>query len=144
MPRQIRRWAAIAAFFVCCGTAASPPQKKKAPPASPLDLNVATVEQLEQLPGIGPATAKAIVQFREKSGPYRRVEDLLAIRGITKRKLEKLRPYVTVQAAPKGGPAPANKPAEKLRERSPGLHKVWWVSWAFPTRMGTCSAISNP
>jgi len=48
------------------------------------------------LPGIGPTTAKAIVRFREKSGPFRRVEDLLAIRGITKRKLEKLRPYLTV------------------------------------------------
>ncbi len=144
MPRPIRRWTVLAAFFACCATASSLPQKKKAPPASPLDLNVATVEQLEQLPGIGPATAKAIVQFREKSGPFRRVEDLLAIRGITKRKLETLRPYVTVQAAPKGGREPANKPAEKRPERSPGLHKGWWVSWAFPRRMGTCSAISNP
>lgn len=125
MPRQIRRWTALAAFFVCCGTAASPPQKKKAPPASPLDLNVATVEQLEQLPGIGPATAKAIVRFREKSGPYRRVEDLLAIRGITKRKLEKLRPYVTVQAAPRASREPANQAAAKLRERSPGFHSAF-------------------
>jgi competence ComEA-like helix-hairpin-helix protein len=68
----------------------------KQPPAKPLDLNTATVEQLEQLPGVGPRTAKEIVKFREKSGPFRRVEDLLAIRGITKRRLEKLRPYVIV------------------------------------------------
>ena len=122
MPRRIWRWTAIAAFLVCCGTAASPPQKKKAPPASPLDLNAATVEQLEQLPGIGPATAEAIVRFREKSGPFRRVEDLLAVRGITKRKLEKLRAYVTVQTFPKRGREPANKPAEKPRERSLRFH----------------------
>ncbi len=77
-------------------TAASP---RKEPPAKPLDLNAATIEQLQQLPGIGPTTAKAIVRFRENSGPFRRVEDLLAIRGITKRKLEKLRPYVTIQPA---------------------------------------------
>ncbi len=69
---------------------------KKKPPAHPIDLNSATVEQLQELPGIGPGTAKAIVRFREKSGPFQRVEDLLAIRGITKKRLEKLRPYVTV------------------------------------------------
>jgi competence protein ComEA len=76
----------------------------KQPPAKPLDLNTATIEQLEQLPGVGPTTAKAIVQFREKSGPFHRVEDLLAIRGITKKRLEKLRPYVIVVA-----PAPPPK-----------------------------------
>ena len=69
---------------------------KKTPPAHPIDLNAATVKELEQLPGIGPATAKAIVQFRAKSGRFRRVEDLLAVRGISVNKLEKLRRYVTV------------------------------------------------
>ena len=68
----------------------------KQPPAKPLVLNTATIEQLEQLPGVGPRTAQDIVKFREKSGPFRRVEDLLAIRGITKRRLEKLRPYIVV------------------------------------------------
>ncbi len=81
--------------FLLCASA----QTKKRPPTKPLDLNAATAEELQQLPGIGPTTAKAIVQFRKKSGPFRRVEDLLAIRGITKRKLEKLRPYVTVGTA---------------------------------------------
>lgn len=76
---------------------------KKKPPSHPIDLNSATVEQLQELPGIGPGTAKAIVRFREKSGPFQRVEDLLAIRGITKKRLEKLRPYVTV------GPASPSK-----------------------------------
>lgn len=69
---------------------------KKKPPANPIDLNAATLEQLEQLPGIGPVTAKAIVRFREKSGPFERVEDLLAIRGISEGKLKRLRPYVAV------------------------------------------------
>ncbi len=74
---------------------------KKQPPAKPLDLNAATTEQLQQLPGIGPTTARRIVHFREKSGPFRRVEDLLAVRGITRKRLEKLRPYITVGPAPK-------------------------------------------
>ena len=61
---------------------------QKKPPSEPLDLNSATLEQLEQLPGIGPVTAKAIVRFREKSGPFRRVHGLLAIRGISQRRFE--------------------------------------------------------
>ena len=75
---------------------------KKTPPAKPLDVNTATVEELQRLPEIGPTTAKAIVRFREKSGPFRRVEDLLAVRGITRRRLEKLRPYITVQSVSEG------------------------------------------
>src|SRR4029077_6340635 len=73
---------------------------QKKPPSKPIDLNTASIEQLQQLPGIGPATAKAIIRFREKSGPLKRVEDLLAIHGISKARLEKLRPYVTVTPSP--------------------------------------------
>ncbi len=104
--RAHRSLIALAALLLCCVAAVAVGQskKKKQPPAKPLDLNTATVEQFQQLPGVGPVTAKAIVRFREKSGPFQRVEDLLAIRGITKRKLEKLRPYVYV--AP---PAPTQK-----------------------------------
>jgi competence ComEA-like helix-hairpin-helix protein len=91
---------AVCALMVAAAIAFAAPQKKQ-PPSKPLDINKATVEDLEKIPGIGPATAKAIVRFREKSGPFRRLEDLLAIRGITKRKLEQLRPYLTV-----GNPAP--------------------------------------
>jgi competence protein ComEA len=69
---------------------------QKQPPAKPLDLNTATLEQLEQLPGVGPNTAKAIIRFREKSGPFKRVEDLRAIHGISKSRFEKIRPYITV------------------------------------------------
>jgi len=65
-------------------------------PAHPIDLNTATAAQLEQLPGIGPARASAIVAFREKSGPFRRVEDLLVVRGIAKQQVEKIRPYVKI------------------------------------------------
>jgi competence ComEA-like helix-hairpin-helix protein len=84
-------WLLLLAFVVV-----TPGECQKKPPATPLDLNAASIAQLEQVPGIGPATAKAIAQFREKSGPFRRVEDLLAIRGISQRKLAALRPYVTV------------------------------------------------
>ncbi len=84
---------------------------KKTPPAVPLDLNAATAAQLAQIPGIGAVTAKAIVQFRQKSGPFERVEDLLAIRGISARKLEQIRPYVTIST-----PAP-RKPSSSRGSR---------------------------
>ena len=83
--------------FLIAAAATPARQEEKSDKPELLDLNAATVEQLEKLPGIGPTTAKAIVRFREKSGPFRRVEDLLAIRGITKKRLEKIRPYVTVR-----------------------------------------------
>ena len=88
--------AGVTAILFCCILSAAAGGTKKHPPAQLLDLNTATAEQLEQLPAVGPTTAKSIIQFREKSGPFRRVEDLLAIRGITKQRLAKIRPYVTV------------------------------------------------
>lgn len=83
---------ATVAIFACVYAAA---QTK--PPAQPLDLNAATVEQLAQLPGIRKNIAEAIVNFREKSGPFQWVEDLRAIRGISKARFEKIRPYITVK-----------------------------------------------
>jgi competence ComEA-like helix-hairpin-helix protein len=80
-------------IFLASAAGAAWAQKK--PPASPIDPNTATVEQLEQLPGIGPSTAKAIIQFREKTR-FERIEDLLAIHGISKRRLEKIRPYLRI------------------------------------------------
>lgn len=64
-----------------------------APPA-PIDLNRATAEELDALPGVGPATAQAIVGFREANGPFGSVDALLEVRGIGPAKLEQIRPLV--------------------------------------------------
>jgi competence ComEA-like helix-hairpin-helix protein len=79
---------AAVTFFLC----PTPALAQKTPPPQPININTATIAQLETLPGIGPNTAKSIVDFRNRSGPFQRVEDLLAIKGISKIKLEKLRP----------------------------------------------------
>ncbi len=65
-------------------------------PSGPIDLNHATVEQLDELPGIGPTTAAAIVDHREQNGPFATVDDLEAVRGIGPAKLEAIRDLVTV------------------------------------------------
>lgn len=69
---------------------------KPGPPAAPVDLNHATVSDLDVLPGVGPATAAAIVTWREENGGFRRVDDLLEVPGIGPARLERLRPHVRV------------------------------------------------
>ena len=64
--------------------------------SGPVDLNSATAEQLDALPGVGPATAAAILSHREQHGPFRSVEDLIEVRGIGEAKLDGLRDLVTV------------------------------------------------
>lgn len=61
-----------------------------------LNLNSATQEQLEELPGVGPVTAAAIVQWRTENGPFQSVEDLLDVTGIGEKTLDQLRSHVQV------------------------------------------------
>jgi competence protein ComEA len=68
-----------------------------ASPAAPVDLNTATAEQLDSLPGVGPATAEAILAHREAHGPFTSVEQLLDVRGIGEAKLESLRDLVVAR-----------------------------------------------
>ncbi|MGB8803061.1 MAG: helix-hairpin-helix domain-containing protein [Candidatus Acidiferrales bacterium] len=102
----MKRTRIAAVFIAACAFAA---MAQKTPPAHPLDLNVANVKELEEVPGIGPKTAQAIVDFRHKSGRFHRVEDLLAIKGISQRKLDKMRPYLKVTPS---APPPAHKPPQ--------------------------------
>ena len=84
---------------VTAGVSAADDPSDKRPPASKIDLNQATPEQLQTIPGIGPSLAQRIVDFRAKQGPFRRVEDLLKIKGIGEKSFQKLRGYVKVTPA---------------------------------------------
>ena len=61
-----------------------------------VNLNTATEAQLDTLPGIGPATAKAIVEYRTQNGPFKSVDDLKNVKGIGQKKLDKLKPELTL------------------------------------------------
>jgi competence ComEA-like helix-hairpin-helix protein len=84
----------------------------KKPPAAPINLNTATSDELQQVPGIGPVTAEKILQMRKAYGPFKSVDDLRAIKGIGPKRLEKMRKYLTVgKAAAAAKPANSSKPA---------------------------------
>ena len=88
--------AALLLAVVPPATLAAPPAA--APAAAPIDLNAASVEQLVAVPGIGKSLAQRIVDFRQKNGPFKSVDELLKVQGIGEKSLEKLRPHLVVRA----------------------------------------------
>ena len=70
--------------------------QKESISANKVSINSATVEQLASLPGVGPATASRIVEFRAKSGPFKRLEDLMAVKGIGEKSYQKLKDRITL------------------------------------------------
>lgn len=83
------------------------PLAAKKPPLKPININTANAEELQQVPGIGPATAEKILQMRKSYGAFKSVDDLLAIKGLGRKRLDKMRKYLTVGKAGASN-APAN------------------------------------
>ena len=66
--------------------------------ATPLvNINTASAEEMEKLPGIGRALAARVISYREQYGRFRRAEHLIMVRGIGDRRFRRLRPFVTVE-----------------------------------------------
>jgi comEA protein len=91
--RQLRISLSVLAL---CVTFAAISVATKKPPLKPININAANSEELQQVPGIGPATAEKILQMRKSYGSFKSVDDLLSIKGIGKKRLEKMRKYLTV------------------------------------------------
>jgi competence protein ComEA len=129
--QQLFSLLSLTLLFVCANAVLA----KKKPPPHPINLNTASAPELEMVPGIGPSTAQKILQTRKSYGAYKSVDDLLAIRGIGQKRLDKMRKYLTVgkPAVPtkKGTPstpaaattAKANAPPAKAATPNPAPPK---------------------
>ena len=100
---------AIALVFVLTGPSGNPLAQSSSqsqssqssspaqpPAAAPLNLNTATVTELAKLPGIGPAVAARIVEHRQKNGGFKKIEELMNVKGIGEKTFLKLKSLVTV------------------------------------------------
>jgi competence protein ComEA len=97
----------LALVLAICGTfmisispasaqAPAPPTLVPAPSRPAINLNTATIEQLDSLPGIGRKTAELIIEYRTKSGGFKRIEELMNVKGIGEKSFLKLKPLVVI------------------------------------------------
>jgi competence protein ComEA len=80
----------------------TPPSARAAKPAAAaaiVNINTASASEIEGLPGIGAKTAARIVEYRQKNGPFKKIEELMNVRGIGEKNFLKLKPQLTVGAA---------------------------------------------
>ena len=73
--------------------------KTMATAAAPVNLNTATAEQLTTIPGVGAKTAERIIEYRQKNGGFKKVEDLMNVSGVGEKSFLKMKPLITVAAA---------------------------------------------
>lgn len=109
----------VAALFLVPSVYGQSSQSSDSQPkkeVAPIDINRATAEDFATLPGVGPELARRIVAHREKHGPFRRIEDLLVIRGIGRKKWRGIRPFLRVVGA-------AREPTRSARS-APGMLAV--------------------
>ncbi len=100
----------VVALCVLAGGASaageSAPRGGDAKVAAVVNVNTASEAELERLPGVGPAKARAIIEHRKKSGGFHTVDDLVAVPGIGEKALARLRPHVTVGEKSTARPKP--------------------------------------
>ncbi len=89
-------WVLILCMGLALAPAAAMAQKSKAALTEKININTATAEQLQTLPGIGPALAKTIIEHRTKSGKFSRIEELINVKGIGEKKFQKIKDRLIV------------------------------------------------
>jgi competence protein ComEA len=84
---------------VAAQTKTPPPAAKPAAAAAVVNINTASAAEIASLPGIGDKTAARIVEYRQKNGPFKKVEELMNVRGIGEKNFLKLKPQLSVASA---------------------------------------------
>jgi competence ComEA-like helix-hairpin-helix protein len=88
----------ILALMIVASSCSSRVEYERSAAASRVDdavnINTATADELEKLPGIGRKTAESIVSYRSENGPFRRVENVMLIRGMSERRFIELKPHL--------------------------------------------------
>ena len=108
MFRNVLTIAAVASLLAAVPSVAASAQGKpasaasKPTPATTVNINTASAAEFESLPGIGAKTAARIVEYRQKNGPFKKVEELMNVRGVGEKNFLKLKPQLAV------GPAKAD------------------------------------
>jgi competence protein ComEA len=105
MLRTLLSIVALTAFAIARPAGANPAQASgdrvavkaaKTDVVAPININTASVKELDALPGIGPKTAALIVEYRQKNGPFKKIEELMNVRGVGEKSFLKLRPQLAV------------------------------------------------
>lgn len=86
----------ILALFVICSVVGA---VESSQPSGVVNINTASAEELQLLPRVGPSLAGRIIAFREANGPFRTVDEIVAVKGIGESSFEKLRPYIVTSGA---------------------------------------------
>ena len=89
-------WALILCLGLALAPAAAMAQKSKIALTEKVNINTATAEQLQTLPGVGPALAKTIIDHRTKSGKFNKIEELINVKGIGEKKFQKMKDRLVV------------------------------------------------
>lgn len=95
-----KRISVACALILCLGLMLAPAaalaQKGKAASTEKINLNTATTEQLQTLPGIGPSMAKRVIEYRTKVGKFNKIEEIINVKGIGEKKFQKMKDRLVV------------------------------------------------
>jgi len=112
MFRTVLSIVAVVFMLGAMPSAAAPGQTKDLgqaapkPPLTVVNINTASASDFEALPGIGAKTATRIVEYRQKNGPFKKIEELMNVRGVGEKNFLKLRAQISVGAPKADHPAP--------------------------------------